>query len=418
MDPPMPAIEWTSPLRFAIALGLGFLIGLERESTRYEEHKVVFGGVRTHPLISLYGFGCAWLSRDGVTFMLPVGLLSLAGLTAISYFTKLGEHRYGSKSEIAALLTFVVGALALLADVWMAAAIAVVNTFVLSEKPVLEKYVERLDKAEFLAALKFLIVSVIILPIVPNEDYTEFHLNPYVIWQLVVLVSSIGFFGYMLAKRFGESAGMWLSGILGGLVSSTAVAIASGRKAEQDPQAGAFGLQATLLAGAVLYPRLLVIIAFVNPEFVWPLAWRFAILGALGLVLALTVKTSLHEAPAGQGAAGLHNPFELSPALLFAALYVVLSVATLLVRNAMGDAGILGLAAVVGVTDIVPFIVPIVRHVREPTPLAMSAIVLAAMSNVVVRGIYYGALVPGERRETSWRHAVWALLHLPLVFVR
>ncbi|HTF35824.1 MAG TPA: MgtC/SapB family protein [Myxococcota bacterium] len=414
----MPAIEWTPPLRFAVALGLGFLIGLERESTRLEEHKVVFGGVRTHPLISLYGFGCAWLSQGGTTFMLPVGLLSLAVLTAISYFTKLGEHRYGSKSEISALLTFVVGALALLADVWMAAAIAVVNTFVLSEKPVLEKYVERLDKIEFLAALKFLIVSVIILPVVPNEDYTQFHLNPYAIWQVVVLVSSIGFFGYVLAKRYGESAGMWLSGILGGLVSSTAVAIASGRRAEQDPQAGASGLQTTLLAGAVLYPRLLIIIAFVNSQFVWPLAWRFAVLGLLGLALATTVKTPQHETLTGQGAAGLQNPFELSPALLFAGLYVVLSVITVLVRNAMGDAGLLGLSAVVGVTDIVPFIMPIVRYAREPTQLAMSAIVVATMSNVVVRGIYYGALVPAQRRETIWRHAVWALLHLPLVLFR
>ncbi len=418
MAQPMPAIEWTPPLRFAVALGLGFLIGLERESTRLEEHKVVFGGVRTHPLISLYGFGCAWLSQGGTTFMLPVGLLSLAVLTAISYFTKLGEHRYGSKSEISALLTFVVGALALLADVWMAAAIAVVNTFVLSEKPVLEKYVERLDKIEFLAALKFLIVSVIILPVVPNEDYTQFHLNPYAIWQVVVLVSSIGFFGYVLAKRYGESAGMWLSGILGGLVSSTAVAIASGRRAEQDPQAGASGLQTTLLAGAVLYPRLLIIIAFVNSQFVWPLAWRFAVLGLLGLALATTVKTPQHETLTGQGAAGLQNPFELSPALLFAGLYVVLSVITVLVRNAMGDAGLLGLSAVVGVTDIVPFIMPIVRYAREPTQLAMSAIVVATMSNVVVRGIYYGALVPAQRRETIWRHAVWALLHLPLVLFR
>ena len=134
----------------------------------------------------------------------------------------------------------------------------------------------------------------------------------------------------------------------------------------------------------------------------------------IGLLLAVTVKTQLREAPAGQGAAGLQNPLELSPALLFAVLYVVLSVSTVLVRNAMGDVGLLGLAAVVGITDIVPFIVPIVRHLREPTPLAVSAIVLAAMSNVVVRGIYCGTLVPGERRETSWRHALWALLHLPL----
>jgi len=414
----MSAIEWTPPLRFAVALGLGFLIGLERESTRYEQHKVVFGGVRTHPLISLYGFGCAWLSQEGVSVILPVGLLSLAGLTAISYFTKLEEHRYGSKSEISALLTFVVGALALLADVWMAAAIAVVNTFVLSEKPTLENYVERLDKAEFLAALKFLIVTVIILPVVPNQDYSEFHLNPFAIWQLVVLVSSIGFLGYMLAKRYGERAGMWLSGLLGGLVSSTAVAITAGRKAEQDPQAGGAGLQATLLAGAVLYPRLLAIIAFVNPRFVWSLAWRFGLLGLLGLALAITVKTDRNEAQTGPGASGLENPFELSPALLFAGLYVVLSVVTVVVRNAMGEAGLLGLAAVVGVTDIVPFIIPIVRHAGEPTPLALSAIVVATMSNVVVRGIYYATLVPGQRRETSWRHAVWALLHLPLALLR
>jgi uncharacterized membrane protein (DUF4010 family) len=410
----MPVIEWTPPLRFAVALSLGFLIGLERESTRNEEHKVVFGGVRTHPLISLYGFGCAWLSQGGTAFILAAGLLSLAGLTAISYFNKLGEHRYGSKSEIAALLTFVVGALALLADVWMAAAIAVVNTFVLSEKPALESYVAHLDKIEILAALKFLIVSVIILPVVPNQDYTAFHLNPYAIWQLVVLVSSIGFAGYMLAKRFGEGTGMWLSGILGGLVSSTAVALASGRRAQQDPPAGAPGLQATLLAGAVLYPRLLVIIAFVNPRFVGPLAWRFTILSALGLALAVTVRT--RQEPTGQGAAGLQNPFELSPALLFAGLYIVLSVITVAVRGAMGDAGLLGLAAVVGVTDIVPFIMPIVRDVREPSLIAIGAIVVAAMSNVAVRGIYYAALVTGERRETSWRHAAWALAHLPLVF--
>ena len=146
----MNTFEWTPELRFLVALALGFLVGLERESTKIEEQKMVFGGVRTHPIICLMGFGCAWFFKIGATLMLPVGLLSIAALTSIAYIAKIKVERFGSTSEISALLTFVTGALALLVDVWIAMAIGVVNTILLSEKAALESYVERLNKVEFL----------------------------------------------------------------------------------------------------------------------------------------------------------------------------------------------------------------------------------------------------------------------------
>jgi len=196
-------IEWTVQLRFIVALALGFLVGLERESIKVDQ-KLVFGGVRTHPIISLFGFGCAWLYQIGATAMLPVGLLAIATLTGIAYVAKIRVDRFGTTSEVSALLTFITGALAMLVDVWIAMALGVMNTMLLSEKAMLESYVERLSKVEFLATVKFILVTVIILPVLPNHEFTQFHINPFKIWQIVIIVSTLGFVGYLLEKKFGS----------------------------------------------------------------------------------------------------------------------------------------------------------------------------------------------------------------------
>ena len=113
------------------------LVGLERESIKIDR-KLIFGGVRTHPIISMFGFGCAWLYHIGVTFILPIGLLAIAVLTGIAYVAKIRVDRFGTTSEVSALLTFITGALAMLADVWIAMAMGIVNTMLLSEKAMLE----------------------------------------------------------------------------------------------------------------------------------------------------------------------------------------------------------------------------------------------------------------------------------------
>ena len=412
----MNTIEWTPQLRFAVALALGFLVGLERESTKIEQQKLVFGGVRTHPLISLLGFGCAWLYQIGVTFMLPAGMLAMIGLTGIAYFAKIKAERYGSTSEVSALLTYVAGALALLADVWAAMALGVFNTILLSEKARLETYVERLNKVEFLATLKFILVTVIILPVLPDRAYTRFELNPSRIWQIVILVSTIGFIGYFLAKRFGERVGLWLSGLLGGIVSSTAVTIAVGRLAHQVPQRGASALQAAILAGSVMYLRILVLLAIVSPAFVPVVWWRFAALSSAGFVLSVRRRGGLNEENEHL-APGLQNPFEITPALMFAGLYVVLLAVTVAVKSAMGDSGMIALAAAVGVSDIDPFILSVVQGNSPETGIAVSAILVAMMSNTLAKGAYFAFLVPGQRRHVAWRYLTWALLHVPLIIM-
>jgi len=410
-------------LRFVMALLLGFLVGLERESVGIKKGSRGYAGVRTYSLIALFGFGCAWLQKIGVVWALPVGLASLTALALVGYLSKSREGHIGWTSEVAALLTFVMGGLSLLADIWLPMALGVIGTFLLSEKSELEKQVERLDQVEFLAVLKFLIVSVIILPVLPNKEFapfeietTPFLINPRKVWLIVVMVSSIGFAGYFLSKKFGSKAGLWLSGLLGGIVSSTAVSVAAGRIAQRSPEQRASALQASLLASSVMYPRILALIWFIQPSIARLFWWKLLALSAAGVVLALYIRKTQVEA--GREAAPVqpsHNPFEIKPALVFAFLFLVLSVGTAFVRVIYGDKGLLTLSAVIGITDIDPFILSLISHAKSLENLVVPAVLIAMMSNTIVKGIYFGALSKESRMAAGWRYGILAACHLPLI---
>jgi len=412
----MQDLNWPFQLRFFIALALSFLIGLERESSGFATKGRVFAGVRTYSLIGVYGFGCGWLVSINLPLALPVGLLSLTALALVGYLAKLKSDFVGWTSEVAALLTFVMGALCLLTDLWVPMALGIVSTFLLSEKARIEKYVESLDNAEFLAVVKFLLINLIILPVLPNKEYTQFKLNPRHIWQIVVLDSTVGFAGYFLTKKFGSKAGLWLSGLLGGIVSSTAVSIATGRIAQKAPERGVNALQATVLASSVMYIRIMALIWIIKPEFVRSIWWKFVFLSLVGLALSIQKERAV---PASEKlpVRTLTNPFEIRPALLFATLFVVLSVVTILANQFYGDAGLMTLAAVVGVTDIDPFILSLVNQQAMIQALAVSAIVVSMMSNTIVKGIYFGTLAKDMRRSVAWRFGIWALLHIPILLI-
>ena len=410
-------------LRFVMALLLGFLVGLERESVGIKKGSRGYAGVRTYSLIGLFGFGCAWLQKIGVVWALPVGLACLTALTVVGYLSKSREGHIGWTSEVAALLTFVMGGLSLLADIWLPMALGVIGTFLLSEKSELEKQVERLDQVEFLAVLKFLIVSVIILPVLPNKEFTPFeiettpfHINPRKVWFIVVMVSSIGFGGYFLSRKFGSKAGLWLSGLLGGIVSSTAVSVAAGRIAQRNPEQRASALQASLLASSVMYPRILALIWFIQPGVARLFWWKLLALSAAGVVLALYIRKTQVEA--GREAAPVqpsHNPFEIKPALVFAFLFLVLSVGTTFVKVIYGDKGLLTLSAVIGITDIDPFILSLISHAKSLENLVVPAVLIAMMSNTIVKGVYFGALSKESRVAAGWRYGILAACHLPLI---
>jgi uncharacterized membrane protein (DUF4010 family) len=406
-------IEWTTQLRFVIALALGFLIGLERESTKVDQ-KLVFGGVRTHPIISMFGFGCALLYKAGSLFMLPIGLIAVASLTGIAYVAKIRVERFGSTSEFSALLTFVTGALAMLVDIWIPLALGIVNTILLSEKAMLESYVERLSKVEFLATIKFLLITVIILPVLPNQDYTPFHINPVNVWKIVIIVSTLGFVGYLLEKKFGAKRGLWISGIFGGIVSSTAVTISLGRMARLHPARAGSALQAALLACSMMYVRVLLLLWFINGSFI-PLLWyRLLFLSLAGILLSMRmfqkdISNEEMETPE------LQNPFEIRPAIVFGLFFVLLSVVTGFVQTTIGNSGLLMLAGVVGVSDITPFVLSVIQGSDGTMKIFTSAIVLALMSNTIAKAFYFGTLSSTTRKETAIKYSIFALLHIPFI---
>ncbi|MCX7984811.1 MAG: DUF4010 domain-containing protein [Bacteroidetes bacterium] len=410
----LTSIEWTVPLRFLVALALGFLVGLERESTKVEQ-KLVFGGVRTHPIISLFGFGCAWLYSIGATFMLPMGLFAIALLTGISYVAKIRAEKFGSTSEVSALLTFITGALAMLVDIWIAMAMGIVNTMLLSEKAMLESYVDKLSKVEFLALIKFLLITLIIYPILPDQEFTQFNVNPARVWRIVIIVSSLGFIGYVLEKKFGTRKGLWLSGLLGGIVSSTVVTLSVGRMARSIPERAGAALQAALLASSVMYIRVLILVWLINPVFISTLWYRLLILSMVGFLISITK----HAIPfnGGEELQELQNPFEVRPAISFAILFVILSVVTNVVVTTVGNTGLLGLACIVGFSDIDPFILSLIQNPKSDTTLFATAILVAMMSNTIVKGIYFSSYTPVKRKETVLRYSLLTFAHLPLILL-
>jgi len=407
----MNAIVWTPELRLLIALALGVLMGLERERSRLDPLHTA--GVRTYALSSLFGYGSAFLWHVGVVQAPAMALLSMTAFASISYWTKSRDGHGGWTSELAILLTLVVGMLCLLADIWIPMALAILGTFLLYEKQEITKRVELLDRTEFQAVLKFLLVTCIVLPVLPDKGYTQFGLNPSTTWKIVVMVSTVGFVGYFLVKKLGGRAGLWVSGLVGGIVSSTAVAVATGRIAQRSPEKAGAALQATLLGSSIMYLRILALVWIVSPSYGLALSWKLPALCLTGVLLAVTSRTGgTHEESVGS----LQNPFEVGPALIFAGFFALFSVAASLMKSFFGTSGLLVLALIVGAVDIDPFILSVSRS-NTVDNMLVASILLAMLSNTVAKGIYFGSLATTVRRQAFLRYGLWALLHIPLAFL-
>jgi uncharacterized membrane protein (DUF4010 family) len=224
----------------------------------------------------------------------------------------------------------------------------------------------------------------------------------------------VGFVGYFLIRRLGGRMGLWVSGLVGGVVSSTAVAVAMGRLAGKEPSKSHAALQSALLASSVMYVRILVLVWIVSPAYGHALIWRLLPLSAAGVALAATIprRREIHEGAVGT----LQNPFEILPALGFAAFFTLFSVATAVVRSFLGNSGLVLLALIVGVVDIDPFILSVARNSGVEHILVV-AILMAMLSNTVAKGVYFASLAAPMRRQALTRYIGLALLHLPFALI-
>lgn len=402
----------TDQARFLLALGLSSLVGLERERSRAQGNPHA-AGVRTHVLAALFAFLLAVAHRAGIPGALVVGMSVVGLIQVASFWKRTDQNLRGWTSELSVLLSFAIGLLCLLAEVWIPTAAAVLGTLILTEKSEIEHVVERLDRGEFLAVLKFLLVTCIVLPMLPDKGFTPWDINPARTWKIVVMVSSVGFVGYFLTRKLGGRTGLWVSGLVGGVVSSTAVAVATGRLAGREPAKAGAALQAAILASSVMYLRILVLVWIVHPEYGRALSWKLPLLSLVGVVLAATVSK---KQVSQEGVESLQNPFEILPALAFAGFFTLFSVATAVVRSYLGSSALVLLALVVGAVDIDPFILSVVRSTSVESILIVS-ILMAMLSNTVAKGLYFGTFAAPIRREAILRYCGWALLHIPIAFL-
>ncbi|HEX3354199.1 MAG TPA: MgtC/SapB family protein [Terriglobales bacterium] len=377
-------------LKIVLVLFLSFLIGLEREEHKTATGAYSFGGVRTFPLIGLIGYSLALLSGAQL-LPLTVGFLVIAGFLFLSYWHKLSsEQTAGITSEMSGLTTFLVGALVYYGHLWIATTLSVASLFLLDLKAALERLADRVAPQEILTFAKFLLLTGVILPVLPNQEFSRFHINPFKTWLVVVAVSTISYVSYVLQKVTKKGGGVVLAALLGGAYSSTVTTLVLARRAARESHPHLFA-GSILIASGVMYLRLIVLLALFNRPLMVLLVLPFFVLAGLAMSVGWlwTRRAEVVTQPIAREFEP-KNPLELLAAFLFAALFLAMLVATQLAVTYLGTAGVNSLAAVMGVTDVDPFIMGMTQAAGRLTPLkvAAAAVLIAAASNNLVKGIY------------------------------
>lgn len=377
-------------LNLATALAVGLLIGTERTwSGRDNGGQELVAGIRTFGLAGLFG-GLAAVSinqLDSLAWVAMFGMLAL--LVIVGYLIDAQRSGdYGMTTEVALLLTFVLGSLAVAESRELAAACAIVVALLLSLKARLHQALKRLSEAELAGALKMLFISVVLLPALPNQGYGPWQaLNPYTTWLMVVLIAGIGFAAYVAIRFFGARHGLLMTALLGGIVSSTAMTITLARlNAPQLRAALAAGLLAT---SALMFPRILLEVGLVNPALLPSLTLPLASAGAIYAAGALFFYLRAAETPDENAEPLLKNPFELGPALRFAALLVLILLLIEGARHWLGDAGIYLVSLLAGLTDVDAITLSLASKARDGLSheVAIRGIVFAALSNSLVKAM-------------------------------
>jgi len=408
-------------LKIVLVLFLSFLIGLEREEHKVAAGSYSFGGVRTFPLIGLIGYSIALLSGAQL-LPLTVGFLVVAGFLLLSYWHKLSSAEAGGvTTEMSGLATFLVGALVCYGHFWIATALSVASLLLLDLKVALEKLAVRVAPQEILTFAKFLLLTGVILPVLPNQEFSRFHINPFKTWLVVVAVSTISYGSYVLQKVTKGQGGVVLATLLGGAYSSTVTTVVMARRAAREPHPHLFA-GGILIASGVMYLRLAALLTLFNRHLMSLLALPFLVLAGSAVGTGwLWTRRADPSAQAVKREFEPKNPLELLAAFLFAALFLAMLIATQLAVTYLGKAGVNTLAAIMGVTDVDPFIMGMTQAAGALTPLkvAAAAVLIAAASNNLVKGIYAYSLADRKTglQSLALLAALGALGLVPLLWL-
>ena len=375
-------------LRFAAAIGLGLLLGIERERKRDAE--LFFGGVRTFALIALLGAVGAFMERElNQGWLIIAAFVALSTLVIVSYATTAARGELGITSEISAMLAFIVGALCGWQHVGVASVATVVCLLLLTFKDFLHRLARRVELADIEATLTFAVISVIILPLLPNQNFGPPPLdviNPYKIWLMVVLIAGLNFLGYVLVKVLGNEHGLALTGILGGLVSSTAVTLSFSQRSRREPEMSSAFVLAIVIAWTIMFLRVVIMVGIINRALAASLAVALGCMALAGLLVCLALwRRRAHET--GVVTAGA-NPFELGEAIKFGLLFGIVTIVAKAAEVYLGATGLYLAGAVAGATDVDAIALSMANRATttpESIKIAAYTIVIAVISNTLVK---------------------------------
>ena len=330
-----------------VSLLLGLLLGLERQHSKRGQ---AFAGIRTFPLFALCGFFGGLAAQNGAPLALPAILLAVGAFGLVSYL-RAPEPDAGVTTEMSGLLAAVLGAVVAWGDVAAAAAAAVVVTLLLTLKTPLHRIVGTVSEDEILAILKFALVAVVVLPLLPDRPMGPYGaLVPWTVGLMVVVLSGVSLAGYLLVKALGHRAGWAVAGGLGGLVSSTATTLSFSAKARDAPAQIPALAVGVILASTVLYARGAVVVALLDRTMAAYLAPRLAVLFATGLLFAI-VQFRRQKSETAE-TMPLGNPAELGRAVILGLIFAVVIVLARVAQERLGTAGLWAVGAVGGLVDV------------------------------------------------------------------
>jgi len=419
-------INQTIFLRFGAALLIGVLIGMQREYAHGSSKGTgLFAGARTFALMSLIGSTAAFLSETLDSIWILISIVGMMGLMVIVayYVTATEREEIGLTSEVAAIMTILIGVICYIHSIELAAAMGVVTTVLLAVKGELRQFVRVITREDVFATLQFAVITAIVLPILPNSTFgpPPFDvLNPAQIWEMVIFISGINFLGYILVKVVGPKKGLGFSGLLGGLAASTATAMSfSERSKSQTGMEKPFAV-AIIVAWIIMFIRVIIEVAVVNSKLlpqVWP---ALTAMGLAALIYAGYLYFS--QAAIDEEELALSNPFELSTAIKFGLIYALVLVGIKAAEMYIGEKGIYLTSIIAGLADVDAITLSISDLTRAGGSISLEsgklAIIFATISNTLTKGALVFSIGSKTLRKYIWPiMAVMVVIGLGIAFL-
>ncbi len=384
-------------LRALVAVGIGFIIGLEREHAALKDGTETFAGIRTFIFVVLLGF----IAATSFFLLSPLAyvaiLSSVVILTGISYFITASKGEIGATTEFSVLIGFLLGTLLLLGKMEISLAITVIVVVLLSAKLRLKSFVGEITAEELYDFIRFVVIALLIYPFLPNETYGPYEvINPREIGRVILLTSGLGFVGYLMMKFLGPRRGILISGIVGGLISSTAVTWVFSKKSRENEDLSHSCAVAILAASSIMAFRVLVWTFIFNRSLFNAIAPSIALVFIAAIVVTLVIyynyrRRTVIETNIRQG-----KPLDLPGALVFGTIYTIILLIVSYANANMGDSGLMISSAIAGLSDIdaITITVSKLAHASLELSTATDAVLVAMISNTLVKtgiGIWAGS---------------------------